>query len=141
MLNILASAKNIPVYVLEIVDCQVHLAQGYKKYTTFICNPFLNHKKDIDPRKHLAYVIMFDGASNVQLGGKLLKVHYPKLTVMHGVGHTVSLFFNDVSKIPIVNQMIFAHKMIYNFLVLVYITSLIPYLNPNLKTFTKETLV
>ena len=33
---------------------------------------------------------------------------------MHGVEHTVSLFFNDVSKILIVNQMISAHKMIYN---------------------------
>ena len=50
---------------------------------------------------------MFDGDSNVQLGGKLLKVHYPKLTVMCGVEHTVSLFFNDVSKIPIVNQTIY----------------------------------
>ena len=57
---------------------------------------------------------MFDGASNVQLGGKFLKVHYPKLTVVRGVEHTLSLFFNDVSKIPIVNQMIFAHNMIYN---------------------------
>ena len=96
--------------------------------------------KAIDPQKHSTDVIMFDGASNVQLGGKLLKVHYPKLTVMRGVEHTVSLFFNDVSKIPIVNQMISAHKMIYNFLVLVYITSLIPYLNPNLMISTKETL-
>ena len=48
------------------------------------------------------------------LGVKLLKVHYPKLTVMRGVEHTVSLFFNGVSKIPILNQMISAHKMIYN---------------------------
>ena len=57
---------------------------------------------------------MFDGASNVQLSVILLKVHYPKFTVMHGVEHTVSSFFNDVSKIPIVNQMISSHKMIYN---------------------------
>ena len=84
---------------------------------------------------------MFDVASNVQLGGKLLKVHYPNLTVMRGVEHTVSLFFNVVSNIPIVNQMISSHKMIYNILVLVYITSLIPYLNPNIKISTKETLV
>ena len=28
----------------------------------------------------------------MQLGGKLLKVHYPKLTVMRGVEHTVSIF-------------------------------------------------
>ena len=33
---------------------------------------------------------------------------------MRGVEHTVSLFFNDVSKIPVVNQMISAHKEIYN---------------------------
>ena len=57
---------------------------------------------------------MFDGASNVQLEGRLLKMHYPKLTVMRGVEHTVLLFFNDFSKIPIVNQMIYAHRMIYN---------------------------
>ena len=43
-----------------------------------------------------------------------MKVHYPKLIVMSGVEHTVSLFFNDISKIPIVDQMISAHKMIYN---------------------------
>ena len=33
---------------------------------------------------------------------------------MRGVEHTVSLFFNDVSKIPVVNQMITNHKAIYN---------------------------
>ena len=114
LLNILASAKSITVAVLEIVYFQGHLSQGNKKYASFICNQFLKHLKAIDPRKKLTDVIMFDGSSNVQLGGKLLKVHYPKLTVMRGVEHTVSLFLNDVSKIPIVNQMISAHKMIYN---------------------------
>ena len=57
---------------------------------------------------------MFDGAFNVQLEGRLLNVHYPQLTVIRGVEHKVSLFFNDGSKIPIVNQIISAHKMIYN---------------------------
>ena len=33
---------------------------------------------------------------------------------MRSVEHTVSLFFNDVSKIPILNQIISAQKMIYN---------------------------
>ena len=70
--------------------------------------------KKIDPGKKLTYLIMFDGASNVQLGGKRLKLHYPKLTVIHGVEHIVSLFFNYVSKIPIVNKIISAHNMIYN---------------------------
>ena len=57
---------------------------------------------------------MFDGAPNVHHGGKRLKVHYQKLTAMRGVEHIVSLFFNDVSKITIVNQIISCHKIIYD---------------------------
>ena len=57
---------------------------------------------------------MFDGASNVQLAGELLKILYPKISVMRGVEHTLLLFLNDVSKIPVVNQMITAHKAKYN---------------------------
>ena len=55
---------------------------------------------------------MFDEASNVQLGGGILVIHYPKFSVMRGVQHTVYLFFNDVSKIPVVNQIITSHKAI-----------------------------
>ena len=44
----------------------------------------MDHIK-IDPTKTLSDIVMFDGDSNVQLGGKLLKFHYPKLTVMRGV--------------------------------------------------------
>ena len=53
---------------------------------------------------------MFDGASNVQLAGELLKIHYPNISVMRGVEHTVSLFLNDVTKIPVLNQIIPDHK-------------------------------
>ena len=56
---------------------------------------------------------MFDGASNVHLGGELLKINYPKISVMCGVEHTVSLFLNYVTIIPVVKQMITAHKEIY----------------------------
>ena len=57
---------------------------------------------------------MFDGSSNIYLAGELLRIHYSKFSVMHGFEHTVSLFFNDVSKILVVNQTITAHKAIYN---------------------------
>ena len=33
---------------------------------------------------------------------------------MCGVKHTVSLFFKDVTKIPVLNKMITSHKAIYN---------------------------
>ena len=46
---------------------------------------------------------MVDEYLNVQLAGKLLKVRYLELTVMCGDKHTVSLFFNDVTKITTVN--------------------------------------
>ena len=46
---------------------------------------------------------MFNGASNVQLPGELVKNQYPKVSVMRGVEHTVSVIFNDVSKIPVMN--------------------------------------
>ena len=72
-----------------IVDCQGYLADGNKKDGTFICNRFLNHMKEIDPAKTLSDIVMFDGALNVQISGRLLKVHYPKLTVMRGVEHKV----------------------------------------------------
>ena len=59
-------------------------------------------------------VFIFDEALNVRIDGELLKIHYSKVSVICGVEHTVSLFFNDISKIPVVNQMITAHKAIYN---------------------------
>ena len=48
--------------------------------------------REIDPGKKLTDIAMFDGASNVKIVGRLLNVHYPKLTVMRGVEHTVSMF-------------------------------------------------
>ena len=48
--------------------------------------------REISPGKTLTDIVMFHGAYNVKLGEKLLKVHYPKLTVMRGVDHTVLLF-------------------------------------------------
>ena len=56
--------------------------------------------ENIDYNKRISCVVMFDGSLNVQIGGYLLKINYIKLTVMHGVKQTVSLFFNDVFKIP-----------------------------------------
>ena len=85
LLNILVSGKNLPVAVLELVDCQGHLADGGTKNASFICNRFRDHFKRIDPHKSITDVIMFDGASNVQLAGEFLKVNYPKITVIRGV--------------------------------------------------------
>ena len=66
-----------------------------------------------DPTKTITDIVMFDGAPNVQLGGELLTLYCTKLTVMPAVEQTASLFFNDISKIPIAKKIITAHKEIY----------------------------
>ena len=58
---------------MEIVDCPSHLVDGNKKDGTFICNQFLNHMREMDQTKILTDIVMFDGGSNLQLGGKLLR--------------------------------------------------------------------
>ena len=112
-----------------------------EKDGSFLCNGFLEDIIKIGPHKSITDVVMFDVASNVQLSGELLKIHYPKVSVMHGIEHTVSLFFNDVSKIPVVNQMIITHKAIYNFLFLEYIKNLIIYSNQNHMIFAIGILI
>ena len=84
---------------------------------------------------------MFDGESNVQLAGRLLKVCCPTLTVMHVVEHTVLLFLNDVSKIPIVHQMISSHNMIYNMFGSGIYHKPCSVFQQNLKSFKIKTLV
>ena len=62
------------------------------------------------PTKSITDVVMLYGASNAQLGSDPMKNNYPNLNLMSGVEHTLSLFFNDISKLPFVNQMIIYHK-------------------------------
>ena len=96
LLDVLVSGKNLLVSVLELFDCRGHLYHSGKKYGSFICRIFLQQMGLIDPDKSLTDVLMFDGAVNVQLAVELFKIYYQNLTVMRGVEHTVTLFFNDV---------------------------------------------
>jgi hypothetical protein len=47
-------------------------------------------------------LLLFDGASNVQNAVKLASITYPRITVVHGAEHVISLFFKDTfTKIPV----------------------------------------
>ena len=47
-------------------------------------------------------LLLFDGASNVQNAAKLVSITYPRITVVHGAEHVVSLFFKDIfTKMPV----------------------------------------
>ena len=39
----------------------------------------------IDPHKSITDVVIFNGALNVHIVGELLKIQYPKVSVMRGV--------------------------------------------------------
>ena len=64
----------------------------------------LSSMKIIDPDKCLIDLVTFDGgASNVQKAARLMKIHYPMVTVSPAIEHTVSLIFNRVMRLrPIV---------------------------------------
>ena len=95
----------------------------------------------IDSCNSITDVVMFDGALTVHIAGELFNIHYPKVSVMSGVEHTVSLFFNDVFKIPVVNQMITAHEAIYKLFGYGIYHNLIIYSNQNYMNLTIVTLV
>jgi len=80
------------------------MASGGKKSAQYICglikpiisriemtknSQFSNHTGVLD-------LLLFDGASNVQKAAQLVSVAYPRITVIHGAEHVVSLFFKDV---------------------------------------------
>ena len=70
--------------------------------------------KEMDLAKQLSDILMFGGSSNVQLGSKLLKFHYPIFTVMRGVEHIVSLFSRMFIKYIFLRQINSTKKVIYN---------------------------
>jgi len=99
--NILASGVHSPATCLEIVDCSEHLSGGGKKDATYISQQIIPYIQELEQHEqNLVDLVIFDGASNVQLAGTVLAVLYPRLTVLHGAEHVISLFFGDVFKQP-----------------------------------------
>ena len=57
--------------------------------------------KNIDPTKSITDVVIFDGASNVQLRGDLLKIYYLKLNGMNEVEHTRYCMVSGKVAVPV----------------------------------------
>ena len=101
LFNILAAGVNNPFALLDIADCTGHLAEGGKKDAKYIAKVIMpliqqiESEEDILKRKSQGIVelVFFDGASNVQNAGEILKACNPRITVGHGAEHVVSLFF------------------------------------------------
>ena len=68
--------------------------------------------QEIDPDKELIDLVAFDGASNMQKAAKLMAEHYPRVTVIAGLEHTVSLIFGRFMNTHILSIMcIFCNKV------------------------------
>jgi hypothetical protein len=103
LVNVLASCVNNPFALLEIANCTA-LAEGGKKdakYITKIITPLIQlmeSEEDMHKKIYsgLVDLVFFDGASNVQNAGEILRAFNPRITVEHGAEHVVSLFFADI---------------------------------------------
>ena len=103
LINCLAMCGNSPPVVVAIDDCSEHMVDGGKKDTSYIAHLFGEKFAEYDPGKVFTDLFFFDGASNVQKGGKILTVQYSRTYCLHGGDHdVVSLFFSDIANfIPI----------------------------------------
>ncbi len=89
------------------------MSAGGKKDAPYIATLFEPHMKRLDPQKKVIDLLYFDGATNVQKAGRILCAKYPRATCLHGSEHVVSLFFNDISKIPAIKSLIHFYKKVY----------------------------
>ena len=85
MFSIIFSWGVLLISVLECFYSQGHLADGKVNDVTFIFTQFRDHIRKINPHKTIIDVVMFDGDSDLNIGGETLKNNYPKLTVTRGV--------------------------------------------------------
>ena len=116
LINILVSGVYERSAVLDIANCHRHLHAGGVKDAQYISNLFIPHFQRIDPEGVLFDLIYFDGAANVQLAGRFMAAKFPRLTVLHGSEHVVSLFFKAIAKeIPAIVNLIKVYRKIYGF--------------------------
>jgi hypothetical protein len=101
LINVLAAGVHNPAAVLEIANCTKQMEDGKKKDATYIAGLFKPHIEEFEKvKKDCVDCAFFDGASNVQKAGEIMEAKYPRITVMHGAEHVVSLFYADIFKIP-----------------------------------------
>ena len=98
-LNLVASNPSYPSAILETFNCSRDVCEeGKSKDATYIMKKFLPVMLEIDPKREMIDHVSFDGASNVQLAGKLLEEHFPRATADVGIEHTTSLVFEKFFK-------------------------------------------
>ena len=84
------NGNSYPV-VAVIKDCNGRLSKAGGKDALFIADFFSGLLTQYNTEKNRVDSFYFDGASNVQKAGKILKVQYPRAVTYHGGEHVVAL--------------------------------------------------
>jgi len=101
LVDVLAACVNNLFALLEIADCTAHLAEGGKKDAKYIAKIImpLIHLMEVEDDIHkrmapgIVDLVFFDGASNVQNAGEILRAFNPHIIVGHGAEHVSFLLF------------------------------------------------
>ena len=116
LINLLAAGVHNPAAVLEIVNCTKQMEAGKKKDASYIAGLFRPHIEEFHKESSdCVDLALFDGASNVQKAGEILAAKFPQITVIHGAEHVISLFYDDVFKIPEFLLLKKFNRMLYKF--------------------------
>jgi len=102
--SFLGSGANNSFAILDIVDCSERCAAGQKKSGEYLANKFLprllelENREDSGGQKFRGFVdlLLFDGGSNVQKCAEIMRARVPRITVLHGAEHALSLYFKDI---------------------------------------------
>ena len=85
--------------------------EGEKKDGTFIASLFLPILEAMAELKDKVDILFFDGGSNFQLAGRIIQARFPRITVVHGLEHVLSLVFKDIAAIPVIK--VSFHILVY----------------------------
>ena len=121
LVNVLADGVNKSFALLDIANCTDNLSNGGKKDAKHIAQIVMPLIKQMEV-EHVMHnkkltgivdLVFFDGASNVQNAGKILRAFNPHITIGHGAA--VNMFFSDVyNKVPVFQRLSDFAKRIHN---------------------------
>ena len=103
LINVLAIVLTM-VVLLEIVDCSGYMAGGGKKDGTLIAVEMSKNMAKVGTQ--YLFLVILDGASNMQSAGRILMAGNSQLTLVHCALHVVHLIFGQIALIAHVAALI-----------------------------------
>lgn len=82
---------------IDVIDCTGHMTKGGKKDAKYIALEMLKRVHRIyQLAKNRIPIIGFNGASNVQKAGHIVRMHIPSALVEHSEEHVIALIIENL---------------------------------------------